>query len=67
MHWTPQAKELVSVLVSFTLVTGAKKAHEVIMDWVFCINFPMQFWKDKMVTIWALINLSSKLNAISPA
>ena len=48
-------------------MTGAKKAQEIILDQVFYIHFPLQFWKDKKATIWALINLGSKVNAMTLA
>ena len=38
-----------------------------ILNQVPCIYYPMQFWKDKGVTIQALIDLGSKVNAMTPA
>ena len=63
-----QAKKLLSVLATFASVTGAsKEAQEVIvLDRVPCIHYPMQFRKNKGATIWALINSSSKVNAMTP-
>ena len=50
------------------MVTEAsKKAQEVVSDWVPCIHYPMQFRKDKGATFQALIDLSSKVNVITPA
>ena len=31
------------------------------------IHYPVQFQKDKEATIWALIDLDSKINMITPA
>ena len=51
------------------LVTGAsKEALEVVLDWVPCIYYPVQFRKDKeRATIGALIDSSSEVNAITLA
>ena len=38
-----------------------------ILDRVPCINYLLQFWKNKETTIWALIDLGSKVNAMTPA
>ena len=46
---------------------GAKEAQEVILDRVSCIHFPVQFRKDKKVTIQALIDLGSKVYIMTPA
>ena len=61
-----QAKKLVSVSATFASVTGAsKEAQEVIiLDRVPYIYYPVQFWKDK-VTIWALIDSGSEINAMT--
>ena len=49
-------------------MTGAsKEAQELILDRVPCIYYSVQFLKNKGATIWALINLSSKVNAMTPA
>ena len=45
----------------------SKEALEVIMNWIACIHYLIQFQKDKEATIWALIDVGSKINAISPA
>ena len=67
MLQTTQAKKLVSVLATSTLVIGAnKKAQEMILGRVPCIHHPAQFRKDKEV-IKALIDSGSKVNAITPA
>ena len=57
-----KAKKLVSVSATFASITGAskevqvtqatQKGKEVILDWVPCIQYPVQFRKDKE-TIWA--------------
>ena len=44
-----------------------KKPQKVILDQVPCIHHPEQFWKNKGVTIWALIDLDSKINVMTPA
>ena len=63
-----QGKKLVSVLATSASVTkGSKKAQEVILDWVPCIHYLVQFRKDKGATIWALINSGSKVNTMTPA
>ena len=66
MPGVTQGKKLVSVLATSTLVTKAsKEAQEVILDWVPCIHYLVQFRKDKRATIWALIHLGSKVNAMT--
>ena len=63
-----KAKKLVSVSATSALVIGAsKEAQEVILDRMSCIHYLVQFQKDKMVTIWALIDLGSKVNATTLA
>ena len=63
-----QTKKLVSVLATSALVTEAsKEAQEVILDRVPCIYYLVQFQKDKGVTIQALIDLDSKVNAMTLA
>ena len=66
----PQAtkvKKLVPVSTSSALVTEAsKKAQKVILDQVPYIYYPVQFRKDKGATMLILINLNSKVNAITP-
>ena len=50
------------------MTCASKKASEVVLDRVLCIHYLVQFRKDnKRVTIWALINSGSKINAITPA
>ena len=44
-----------------------KEAQKVNLDQVPCIHYPVQFQKDKGVNIWALIDLSNKVNIITPA
>ena len=39
----------------------------IVLDWVPCIHYPVQFQKDKGATIWALIDLRSKVNAMTLA
>ena len=64
-----KAKKLVLVSATSALVTGAsKKAPEVVLDWVPCIYYLVQFRKDKEgAIIQALINSGSKVNAMTPA
>ena len=62
-----KAKKLILVLATSALLTGAsKEAPKVILDWVSCIHYPVQFRKDKE-TIQALINSGNKFNAMTPA
>ena len=72
-----KAQKPVSVLVTSALVTGAsketnitqvtQKRKEMILDRFSCIHYPVQFEKDKRVTIWSIIDSSSEINAITPA
>ena len=76
MPGASKAKKLVLVLATSASVTGAGKEaqvtqatqeeKEVILDWVFCIHYLVQFRKDKE-TIWALIDSSSEVNAMTSA
>ena len=62
-----KAKKLISVLATSALVTDAsKKDPEVILNWIPYIYYPIQFHKNKE-TIWALIDSSSKVNAMTLA
>ena len=71
-----EAKKLVSVSATSASVTGASKeaevtqateeGKEVILDWVPCIHYQVQFRKDKE-TIQALINSGSEVNTMTPA
>ena len=47
MHQALQTKKLVLVLTTSTLVTGAKKAQEMILHQASCIYFLKQFWEEK--------------------
>ena len=68
MSWAFKVKKLVPVLATSALVTEAsKEAQEVILGWVPCMHYPVQFRKDKEATIWALINVGSKVNAMTLA
>ena len=61
-----QGKKLVLVLTTSASVTKAsKEAQEAILDRVPYIYYPVQFQKDKGATICALIDLSSKINAMT--
>lgn len=46
------------------MINTSKEIEKMIFDRIPCIHYLVQ--KDKKV-IWALINLSSKVNAITPA
>ena len=48
------------------MTEASKEAPKVILDRMPCIHYPVQFQKDKGVIIWALINLGSKVNAMTP-
>ena len=67
----PQAtkvKKLVPVsATSVSVIEASKEAQEVILDRMPCIHYPVQFRKDKGATIQALIDLGSKVNAMTPA
>ena len=67
MPSVPKVKKLVPVLTISGLVnkTG-KEAQEIILDRVSCIHYLVQFQKDKRATIQALIDLDSKINAMTP-
>ena len=69
MSRTSKAEKLVSVLATSALVTDAsKEAPEMVLDWVLCIHYPVQFQKDKeKATIQALIDSGSKVNTMTPA
>ena len=76
MPKTSKAKKLVSISAISTSVIGAskeaqviqatQKRKEVILYWVSCIHYPVQFRKDKE-TIRALIDFGSEVNAMIPA
>ena len=44
-----------------------QKTLEMILDQISCIYYSVQFQKNKKATIWALIDSSIKVNAITPA
>ena len=63
-----KAKKLVLILATSALVTGAsEKALEMILDWISCIHYSMQFWKNKRETVWALIDFVNKINVMTLA
>ena len=47
------------------MIKANKKAQEVIFDRVPCIHYPVQLQKNKKATIWALIDLNSKVNTMT--
>lgn len=53
-------KKLVAVLAIFILITEASKK---VLQRVFCIQYPIQFWK-KQEEIKVLIILDSEVNAM---
>ena len=68
MAWAIKVKKLVPVSATFALVIESnKEAQKVILDRVPYIYYPVQFQKNKGATIWALIDLSNKINVITPA
>ena len=68
MLWATKVKKLVPVLATSASVTEAsKKAQEMILDRLPFIYYPVQFRNNKRETIWALINLGSKVNVMTPA
>ena len=68
MTQATKVKKLVPVLTTSASMTEAnKEAQKVILDQVPYIHYPVQFWKDKRRTIQALIDLDSKVNAMTPA
>ena len=62
-----KAKKLVLVLATSLLVTETNKEDNVVLEYVFCIYYPVQFKKDANETqVQALINSGSEVNAIHP-
>ena len=60
-----EAKKLILVLgISVLVIDASKKAPEVILDWVPCIHYSIQFRNNKKI-IRALINSGSKINAMT--
>ena len=49
------------------MTDASKEGWKMIMDRVPCIYYPIKFRKDKRLTIRALINLGSKINAMTLA
>ena len=49
------------------MIETSKEVLEVILDRMPYIHYLVQFWKEKRATIWALIDLGSKVNAKTPA
>ena len=63
-----QGKKLVSVLATSTLATEtSKEAQKVISNQMPFIHYLVQFQKDESATIWAFIDLDSKVNTITLA
>ena len=68
MSW---AKKLVSASATSTSMAGASKEveakdHAIQLEKVRCIHYPICFWKD-FAGIGALLDLSSEVNAMTPA
>ena len=49
------------------MTEASKEAQKVILDRLPCNHYPLQFRKDKGAIIWVLIDLDSKVNAMTPA
>ena len=50
------------------MIAASKDAQEVILlDWLPCIHYQVQFQKDQEPTIWALIDLGSEINTMTLA
>lgn len=60
-------KKLVSVSVTFAPMTWAGKKNELVLDKVLYIHYLLHFRKNKENKLQALINLDSKVNAMTPA
>ena len=68
MFWATKVRKLVLISTISESVTEAnKEAQEVILDRVACIQYPVQFRKNKRAAIQVLINLYSKVNVMTPA
>ena len=69
MPHAPQAKKLVLVLTTSSLVTGAnREALKVrVLDKIPCICYLVQFRKDKGKNVSALLDFESEVNAMTPA
>ena len=47
-------------------MTEASKKDKVVLERVQCIYYPLRFYKDEKNEVRALINLGSKVNAMTP-
>ena len=56
-----EVKKLVSVLATFTSMTGAR---EEALECIFCIHYPVQFKNMNKTQVQALIDSESEVNAI---
>lgn len=61
------SEKLVLVLPTFAPIIGASKEDIIVLDKVFYIHYLLCFCKNKENKVQALINSSSKVNAITPA
>ena len=59
-----KAKKLVSVSATFSSVTETSKGDDVPLQRVLCVHYPIRFKKKE---VWALIDLGSEVNAMTPA
>lgn len=57
-------KKIILVMATFLLVINANK--KAFLECVLYIYYLIQFWKNKIYNIPALINLKSKINVILP-
>ena len=63
----PQAKKLVLVLATFTLISGTQKAQKMrVLHQVPCICYEVQFQKDKNKDFLALLDFGSEINVMTP-
>ena len=68
MYQALQAKKLVLVLPTSTLMTSAKEAQKIrVLDRVPYICYPMQFRKNKDKDLLALFNFGNKINIMTLA
>ena len=69
MSQAPQEKKLVLISATSTLVidTSSKAQKVKVFDKILCIYYPIQFQKDKGKDVLALLDFTSKPNAITLA
>ena len=68
MYQVLQAQKLISVLAVFTSVIDGKETQNMrVLNRVPCIDYAMQFKKDKDNYVLALLDSGSEVNAMTPA